>query len=97
MANQCSAVDKSKTATEKKVSVNCTTTQSSKSKMFKQIPINNTRLDALIDTGSQITVMRKDVYKFKSDKLSRAVILITSSKKNKSSLSCFKTIIEINY
>ena len=47
-----------------------TVTDSSSDRMFKRITINGVRVNALIDTGSQITVMRKDVYdRMKLDKL----------------------------
>ena len=60
-----------------------TVTDSSSGRMFKQITINGVQVNALIDTGSQITVMRKDVYdRMKLDKLRGNSICLTRFGKN---------------
>ena len=75
-----------------------TVTDASSDRMFKRITINGLRVNALIDIGSQITVMRKDVYdKMKLDKLRRNSICLTGFGKNEvHSLGCVNTIVEVD-
>ncbi|XP_011876213.1 PREDICTED: uncharacterized protein LOC105566648 [Vollenhovia emeryi] len=58
-AIQCDAADASKTE-EKRVPVNTITTPQV-NKMSKKVIIKGLHLDALIDTGSQVTIMREDI------------------------------------
>lgn len=69
------------------------------SRMLKQIMVNGTRLNALIDTGSQITVIREDVYnKVKSSQLNGNIICLTGFGKNEVfSLDYTEMIIEIDF
>jgi len=56
--NQCNTIDES--MTDKKVSVVNAIALPTMNRMYKQITMNGTRLEALIDTGSQVTVIRKE-------------------------------------
>ncbi|KYN05238.1 hypothetical protein ALC62_03866 [Cyphomyrmex costatus] len=97
-ANLCNALDDSKAVTDKKTAVINTVTDSSNGRMFKQITINDVQAKALINTGSQITVMRKDVYdKMKSNKLCENSICLTGFGKNEvNSFGCVNAIIEVD-
>ena len=93
----CNASDDSEAVADKKMVVINTVTDSSSDRMFKRITINGVRVNALIDTGSQITVMRKDVYdRMKLDKLWGNSICLTGFGKNEvHSLGCVNIIIEV--
>ncbi|XP_011051041.1 PREDICTED: cellular nucleic acid-binding protein-like [Acromyrmex echinatior] len=60
-ARLCNASDDSEAVTDKKTTVINTVTDTPSDRMCKRITINDVRVNALIDTGSQITIMRKDV------------------------------------
>jgi len=85
--------------TDKKASVVNAIALSTMNRMYsKQITVNGTRLEALIDTDSQVTIIRKDVYnKIKPNTLSGDAICLTGLGKNEMhSLGCFETVIEID-
>ena len=92
----CNASNDSEAVADKKTAVINTVTDSSSGRMFKQITINGVQVNALIDTGSQITVMRKDVYdRMKLDKLRGNNICLTGFGKNEvHSLGCVNIIID---
>ncbi|KYN17332.1 hypothetical protein ALC57_10382 [Trachymyrmex cornetzi] len=82
-ANLCNASDDNKAVADKKTTLINTVTDSSNSRMFKRIAVNGARVSALIDTGSQITVIRKDVYdKMKLNKSQGNSICLTGFGKN---------------
>lgn len=95
-AAQCDLAEESKTE-KKQVNVN-TICAPQANKMFKEVSIKGKRLDALIDTGSQVTIMREDIYNdFKLGQLLDTNIWLTGFGKNEvRSLGCFQTIIEID-
>lgn len=52
-------------------------------KMLKEVKLKDTRLDALIATGSQVTIMRESVYKdLKIGKLLDTTICLSGFGKN---------------
>ncbi|KAG5317167.1 POL3 protein, partial [Pseudoatta argentina] len=97
-AKLCNASDDSEAVADKKTEVINTVTDAPSDRMFKRITINGVRVNALIDTGSQITVMRKDVYdSMKLDKLRGNSICLTGFGKNEvHSLDCVNIIIEVD-
>ncbi|XP_011059060.1 PREDICTED: uncharacterized protein LOC105148815 [Acromyrmex echinatior] len=91
-------LDDSEAVADKKTTVINTVTDAPSDRMCKRITINDVRVNALIDPGSQITVMRKDIYdRMKLDKLRRNNIRLTGFGKNEvHSLGCVNIIIEVD-
>lgn len=66
--------------------------------MFKEVMIKDTHSYALIDTGSQVTIMREDIYdSLKLGQLLDTIICLTEFGKNEvQPLGCFQTTIKID-
>lgn len=96
IATQCNIAEEGKI--EKKQAIVNTICVPHGNKMIKEVIIKNTRLDALIDTGSQVTIMREDIYKnLKLGQLLNTTICLSGFGKNEvRSLGCFQTIVEID-
>ncbi|KAL0111268.1 hypothetical protein PUN28_012872 [Cardiocondyla obscurior] len=96
IALQCNAAEEVK-AEKKQTTVN-TVCVAFNNKRLKEIMIKDTCLKALIDSGSQVTVMREDVYKnLKLDLLFDTTICLSGfGKKEVWSLGCFQTVVKID-
>lgn len=96
-ANQCSSTEESKV--DKKQSVVNTIASSFSNKMLKEVTVDDTRFNALVDTGSQVTIINEDVYhKIKPRQLLDITIYLTGFGKNEvKSLGCFQTILKIDH
>lgn len=94
-AIQCDTVQESK-VDKKQSSVN--TVICSSNKMLKEVIISDTCVNALIDTGSQVTIMREDIYsKINSEQLLNTTIYLAGFGKGEArSVGCFQTIVKID-
>lgn len=94
-AVQCDTMQDSKV--DKKQSL-VNTVICSANKMLKKVMINDTCVDALIDTDSQVTIMREDIYgKIGSEQLLNTTIYLAGFGKGEArSVGCFQTIVKID-
>jgi len=97
-ALNCSSNDsKDKTPAESKTTMNVELTGSIK-RMCKEIIIDDIKVDALIDTGSQLCLLREDIYlKLNSKELLKSYTVITGIAQGEvKTLGCLQTIVSID-
>jgi len=97
-ALNCSNNDsKDKTPSESKTTMNVELAGSIK-RMCKEITIDDIKVDALIDTGSQLCLLREDIYlKLNSKELLKSYTVITGIAQGEvKTLGCLQTIISID-
>lgn len=96
VASKCNATDEDEP--DKKVSTVNAITLPPVNKMIKEVVINNRPVNALIDTGSQVTLVCRDVYdKIRSSSTLDSVIGLAGFGRGEvRSLGCFETYIEID-